>query len=159
MRPAPFHPVPLDGRKAFVRDETSGLVWHRVFHRPLYADTDRSQVVYHANYLRYFELGRASLMRDMSYPYREVEESGYTYPITKLELSFHHPLHYDEPIWIQTRPRQLERVRITFDYVITHGDSGLIICKGFTIHCALSRAGRPVAVDELTVAMWRTFPK
>jgi acyl-CoA thioester hydrolase len=49
--------------------------------RTLYADTDRSQVVYHANYLRYFEFGRASLMRDAAYPYREIEESGYVYPI------------------------------------------------------------------------------
>ena len=52
--------------------------------RTLYADTDRSTVVYHANYLRYFEFGRASLMRDAAYPYREIEESGYVYPIIDL---------------------------------------------------------------------------
>jgi acyl-CoA thioester hydrolase len=53
MRPKPFVPQPLD-RPSYVRDAKTGLVWHRCALRTLYVDTDRSQVVYHANYLRYF---------------------------------------------------------------------------------------------------------
>jgi acyl-CoA thioester hydrolase len=63
MRPKPFIPEFLD-KPSLVRDTNSGKIWHRCEQRTLYADTDRSQVVYHANYLRYFEFGRASLMRD-----------------------------------------------------------------------------------------------
>ena len=59
MRPKPFRPEPLDPpRSDYVRDAATGLVWHRASYRSLYVDTDRSQVVYHANYLRYFEVGR-----------------------------------------------------------------------------------------------------
>lgn len=54
MRPKPFIPLVFDGDKRYVRDETEGLVWHCSRLRTLYADTDRSQVVYHANFLRYF---------------------------------------------------------------------------------------------------------
>lgn len=55
MRPKPFIPQSLDGDGLYVRDRTSRLVWHRCSLRTLYADTDRSDAVYHANYLRYFE--------------------------------------------------------------------------------------------------------
>lgn len=159
MKPKPFLPKPFEDDHRFVRDATTGEVWHRCPHRTLYADTDRSEVVYHSNYLRYFELGRASLMRDAAYPYREIEDSGFVYPIIDLGITFYSPLYYDDPIWIHTRPIALERVRLTFDYLITHAESGRLICRGFTRHCALNRKGIPVAVDEKTVHLWKTFPK
>ena len=158
MRPKPFVPETLDGRPTYVQDNTSGLVWHRCAMRTLYADTDRSQVVYHANYLRYFEFGRASLMRDTAYPYREVEESGYVYPIIKVDIDYFRPLHYDDAMWVHTRPSMLERVRLQFDYVITHQESGDIVCRGFTRHCAVNASGTPVAVDPKTVRLWEIFP-
>lgn len=157
MKPKPFLPVQTENNPHFVIDRTTGLVFHQVFSRTLYADTDRSGVVYHANYLRYFELGRASLMRDMGYPYRHVENEGYVYPIIDLRLQFYNPLHYDDPFWIYTRPVELERVRIKFDYVITHEEVEQTVCRGFTRHCALNSKGRPTAVDQWTVNMWNNF--
>jgi acyl-CoA thioester hydrolase len=159
VRPKPFEPVPLDGDPRFVRDAQTGLVWHRVSHRPLYADTDRSQVVYHANYLRFFELGRATLMRDVGYPYKEVEESGFVYPIVELGMTFHAPLRYDDPMWVHTRPVEVERIKILFDYLITAAGSGKIVCLGFTRHCSLGPSGKPAPVDPLTQKMWRGFPR
>ncbi len=159
MRPKPFLPEPLDGRSSYVRNKTDGTVWHRCETRVLYADTDRSQVVYHANYLRYFELGRASLMRDAAYPYKEVEESGFVYPIFKVDLDYYRSLHYDDAMWIHTRPGTLERVRLQFDYVITHQESGEVVCRGFTRHCAINALGVPVGVDPKTIVLWENFPQ
>jgi acyl-CoA thioester hydrolase len=127
--------------------------------RTLYADTDRSQVVYHANYLRYFEFGRASLMRDTGYPYVEVERSGYIYPIISTGIDFFRPLHYDDAMLVHTRPAERERVKLRFEYVITHEESGAVVCTGFTRHCAVNAAGVPVGIDEKTVHLWETFPK
>ena len=159
MRPKPFVPVPLEDKPAYVRNQADGTVWHRCETRVLYADTDRSQVVYHANYLRYFELGRASLMREAAYPYKEVEESGYVYPIFKTGLDYYRPLHYDDAMWIHTRPGPLERVRLQFDYVVTHQESGEIVCMGFTRHCAINSSGVPVGVDPKTIILWENFPR
>ncbi|MDQ1277065.1 MAG: acyl-CoA thioester hydrolase [Thermodesulfobacteriota bacterium] len=158
MRPRPFRPEALAPDARYVRDRETGLCWHLSFNRILYIDTDRSAVVYHANYLRYFEYGRTSLMRDAAYPYKEIEDSGYVYSIIDLGIQFHEPLHYDDPLRIHTRPAELERVKLRFDYIITHGESGAIVCKGFTKHCALNASGRPVAVDPKTVQLWKTFP-
>ena len=142
-----------------MRDLTTGTVWHRCANRVLYADTDRSQIVYHANYLRFFEFARASLMRDTAYTYRQIEEDGHVYPIIEIGIKYHAPLHYDDPMWIYTQPARLERVRLRFDYVITHMETGNIVCKGFTTHCALNSSGVPVAIDEKTRYLWKVFPK
>jgi acyl-CoA thioester hydrolase len=158
MKPRPFRTEPQGHDDRYVCEAATGRIWHRCRMRTLYADTDRSTVVYHANYLRYFEFGRTSLMRDAAYPYREIEESGYVYPIIDLAIQFHQALHYDDPMWIHTRPAELQRVRLQFDYVITHAETGADVCRGYTRHCALNSRGIPVAVDPKTVQLWKTFP-
>ncbi len=92
--------------------------------RTLYADTDRSQVVYHGSYLRYFEFGRASLMRDSAFPYRAIEKSGFVYPIIEVGLKYYSPLRYDDQMLIHTQPAKLQRDKIRFDYIVTHEGSG-----------------------------------
>ncbi len=159
MKPEAFIPEPFREQGCFVRDKNGGAVWHRCGNRTLYKDTDRSGVVYHSNYLVYFEVGRASLMRDTGYPYREIEQSGYVYPIIEIGVSYYAPLRYDEPFWIHTRPAKMERVKLQFDYLITHKESGVLVCKGFTKHCALNAAGHPVGIDEKTRKLWELFPE
>jgi len=159
VKPKPFVPEAVDGDDRYVKNKTDRLMWHRCKYRTLYADTDRSQVVYHANYLRYFEFDRASLMRDVAYPYREIEESGFVYPIIQIGVTYYAPLYYDDPICIHTRPADLERVRLSFDYVITHEANHQIVCKGFTRHCAVNGSGTPVEVDEKTASLWKIFPR
>ncbi|WP_373499580.1 acyl-CoA thioesterase [Desulfococcus sp.] len=158
MKPRPFVPEPLAADPRYVRDRTQGLVWHQCPYRTLYADTDRSGVVYHANYLRYFEVGRTTLMRDAAYPYREIEESGFVYPIIQVGVDYFSSLRYDDLMVVHTRPGNLERVKLCFDYLITHGDTGEIVCRGFTRHCATNRAGIPVGVDARTLSLWDRFP-
>lgn len=159
MRAKPFIPEIFNGDERYVRDKIGGLVWHRCRQQVLYADTDRSQFVYHANYLRYFEHGRASLMRDTAYSYREIEESGYMYPIIEVGATYYNPLYYDDSITIHTRPALLERVSVRFEYLIRREETEEIVCKGFTRHCAVNASGNPVKVDAKTAHLWETFPK
>jgi len=159
MRPKPFIPEFLTDHPDHVKDTNSGLIWHRSKMRVLYVDTDRSQVVYHANYLKYFEFGRAELMRGANYPYKQIEESGYVYPIIKTELNYYTPLFYDDLMHIHTRPSSIELVKLQFDYIITRASDEEIICTGFTKHCAVNSDGIPVQIDEKTIKLWESFPK
>jgi acyl-CoA thioester hydrolase len=59
---------------------------------------------------------------------------------------------------IYTRPSVLERVRLRFDYVVTHEHTGAIACTGFTRHCAINTKGVPVEVDPKTAQLWTVFP-
>ncbi len=158
MRAPEFKSVPFPGDARYVRDTVGGLVWHRVPYRVLFADTDRTGVVYHGTYFRFFELGRASLLRDAGFSLRQVEADGYAYPIFQLGLDFFRPVEHDAPVLVHTRFRALDRVRVDFDYLLTHAESGLVLCRGFTRHCATNRQGRPVAVDPITVGIYQRFP-
>lgn len=159
MKPRPFTFELYNHDERYVREISSGFIWHRCSHRTLYADTDRSQVVYHSNYLRYFELSRATLMRDTDYPYYDIEESGFIYPIIEIGIKYHSPLLYDDLMWIHIRPGKMERVKLQFEYIITHTDTNEIVCTGFTRHCASNKSGTPVAIDPQTVKLWKNFPK
>jgi len=159
MRAPDFAPTPYDADPRYVRDTKTGLVWHRVSHRVLFADTDRTGVVYHGNYFRFFELGRSTLLRDAGFPLTKVEADGYSYPIFQLGTDFFRPMAYDAPIFVHTRFRELAAVRVDFDYIITHAETGLVLCRGFTRHCATNLKGRPVAVDLVTVRIFHDFPK
>jgi acyl-CoA thioester hydrolase len=158
VRPKPFISQAIESGGPYVRDRTSGLVWHRCSLRTLYADTDRSNVVYHANYLRYFEFGRASLMRDSAYTYREIEEKGYVYPIISTGIDYFSPLRYDDLMYVYTRPGDLQKVKVQFEYIITLAENSNIICTGYTRHCAVNTKGIPTCIDDQTVQLWVNFP-
>lgn len=158
MRPKPFIPEILE-KPSLVRDGNSGMIWHRCELRTLYVDTDRSQAVYHANYLKYFEFGRASLMREAAYPYKKIEESGFSYPIIQTGLNYYSPLFYDDLMYIHTRPTSIELVKLQFDYLITRADNGETACTGFTKHCAVNEKGIPVEIDDKTISLWESFPR
>ncbi len=55
--------------------------------RAIYADTDAMGIVYHTNYIRWFEIGRTELFRDMGILYAEVETAGFNLPLTQVYLS------------------------------------------------------------------------
>jgi len=158
MRAPDFRPTPFDNDPRYVRDAASGLVWHRSPYRILFADTDRTGVVYHANHFRFFELGRASLLRDAGFTLRQVEGDGFVYPIYQVGIDYFRPLDYDDPIFVHTRFHELAAVRIEFAYIITHAETGLVLCRGFTRHCATNGKGRPVAVDPVTASVFHRFP-
>ena len=107
---------------------------------------------------RFFELGRSTLLRDAGFPLREVEKNGYVYPIFQVGLDYFRPMQHDDPIWVNTRFRGLDRVRVDFDYIITHAETQQVLCRGFTRHCATNLKGRPVAVDAITVGIHNHFP-
>ena len=67
-------------------------------------------------------------------------------------------LDYDDPMWIYTRFRDLRAVSIDFDYLIAHADTGAVLCKGLTRHCATNRKGIPIAVDAITAGIFHSFP-
>jgi len=155
----PLRVVPHPSREHWVVDSATGLVYHRAVARVPYADTDRAGVVYHAQYLRYFELGRTELLRAEGYSYREVESDGYLFPVVSVHVEYLSPLRYDDAIWIYTRPGASDGVRFRFEYRIAHADSARSVCSGSTEHCTLSPAGRPIPMERHVAELWRTFPE
>lgn len=67
-----------------------------------YGETDMMGIVYHANYLLYFEDARTDFLERIGFPYAKIEEAGYMCPIRNVEISYGAPLHYGEGAFIET---------------------------------------------------------
>ncbi len=116
---------------------------HRVEYRVLYGDTDQMGVVYYANYLRYFELGRAEYLRARGFTYREVEESGIMMPVAEAGVKYHVPARYDDLIVVETSPDPLVRSGFRFTYRVLHKESDTLLVTGHTLHaCVNVETGR-----------------
>ncbi len=118
---------------------------HRSQQRVLYGDTDAAAVVYNANYLRYFELGRTEFMRDRICTYRDIEQLGFVLPVTECHIRFKAPGRYDDLLSIETTLTALKKFSCTFSYRIMRPEEGtrqLLLAKGFTTHASVNRDGK-----------------
>jgi len=127
---------------------------HRCRHRVLYGDTDAAAVVYNANYLRYFELGRTEFMRERICSYREIEEMGFILPVIECHIRFKAPARYDDLLIIETTLTDLKKVSCTFNYRIMQEDDNSrprLLAKGSTVMASINRQGKLTPLpDEVT---------
>jgi acyl-CoA thioester hydrolase len=110
--------------------------------RVRYAETDRMGVVYYANYLVWFEVGRTEWLRETGWTYREMEQDGIALPVIEAHCEYRQPARYDDEIEIRTRASLMTPVRIRFDYEVVRGDR-TTVASGYTVHAALDATGRP----------------
>ena len=129
---------------------------HISTYRVLYGDTDAAGVVYNANYLRYFEIGRTELMREWVCSYREIKKLGIVLPVTECFSRFKAPAHYDDVLNIETSVDSLRKVSYRFNYRITREDPELnrpkLLVKGYTIHASINSDGKLVKLPEEILA-------
>lgn len=111
--------------------------------RVRYAETDRMGVVYYANYLVWFEVGRTEWLRETGWSYREMEHDGISLPVIEAHCQFRQPARYDEEIEIATRATLITPVRIRFDYEVARATDDNPAAVGHTVHAAIDANGKP----------------
>ncbi|WP_270164754.1 acyl-CoA thioesterase [Paenibacillus sp. SYP-B4298] len=89
--------------------------WHLHPQRVRYQETDQMQVVFHGNYVNWFEIGRTEWVRSAGIPYAAIEQQGLLLPVTELQCRFLRPARYDNQIVICTRVTEFSTVRLTFE--------------------------------------------
>jgi len=118
----------------------------RVEFRVRYAETDQMRVVYHANYLVWCEIGRTDHIRTLGSSYREMEERGITLAVSEASLRFIAPARYDDLIRVETSLSRVTSRTLTFDYVISHAESGVKLATASTSLISLDKSGRVAAL-------------
>ena len=107
-----------------------------------YAETDMMGIVYHGNYLPWFEVGRTTLLKECGLPYKELEAQGYHLPVIELGVKYSRPALYDDTVTIITRLKERPTLRVHLDYEV-HRDDELLV-TGFTTHAFINKSGEPV---------------
>ena len=124
---------------------------HRTKCRVIYADTDKMGFVYHANYFRWFEIGRTDLFRAAGLPYKAIEAKGIFLPVSEVHCKFTASAQYDDLLIIETTVDHKVKGVIKFDYRILSEDGKTIIAKGYTKHPCLDSNGRVVRPPKFLV--------
>jgi acyl-CoA thioester hydrolase len=141
----------------FINERHTGQRWHREQFRVLYADTDKAGVVYHANYLKYFEIGRAGLIRASGRSYKEIEALGLFHPIVDLRMQFEAHADYDDLLSVYARPRCIAPVKFSYEYVVRDDERGQTLVYGYTEHCCIDPSHKVLQVDPVTLAIFSDF--
>jgi len=131
---------------------------HRFVLRVRYGDTDQMGFAYYANYLRWFEIGRAEMMRSLGTTYRSLEASGIQLPVLEARCRYLKPARYDDEVAIETGVRKVGRASIEFGYRVTRADDSELLAYGHTEHCFLDREGRPGRPAPVLAELLRRAP-
>ncbi|MDR3750135.1 MAG: thioesterase family protein [Terracidiphilus sp.] len=107
--------------------------------RVRYAETDQMGIVYYANYLVWFEIGRVELLRSLGLAYSQLEtEHECILPVAEASCRYRAPARYDDEIQIETRPALLRGPVLKFAYKIwrkaSEGEERKLLADGETVH-------------------------
>jgi acyl-CoA thioester hydrolase len=104
-------------------------------------------LLHHANYLIYFEQARTDLLRQIGGNYKALEDQGYFLVITKVEVKYKFPAHYDDVLTIRTTLTRSSPIRLEHRYEVFNQD-GRAIAEGVTTLACVDRAGKLQAMPE-----------
>ncbi|HTX77879.1 MAG TPA: thioesterase family protein [Terracidiphilus sp.] len=107
--------------------------------RVRYAETDQMGIVYYANYLVWFEIGRVELLRSLGLAYSQMEKDHkLILPVVEANCRYRAPARYDDEILIETRPALLRGSVLKFAYRILRngmdGEQPQLLAEGETVH-------------------------
>jgi acyl-CoA thioester hydrolase len=117
-------------------------------YRVIYGDTDQMGVVYYANYLRWFERGRAEFLRQIGLPYSDIEREGIHFPVVEVTCRYAQSARYDELVRIETELAELGRASLSFAYRIRREPDSTILATGTTKHASVDSAGQIVRIPR-----------
>ena len=116
---------------------------HTVTARVRYGETDQMGVVYHANYLSFFEVARTELIRLRGVAYSALEEGGLRLMVTEAAMQYHSPGRYDDVLAITTRLAESGPARVRFDYEVRREGEEEVLVSGHTVLASIGEDGRP----------------
>jgi acyl-CoA thioester hydrolase len=132
---------------------------HRFELRVRYADVDPMGWAYYGNYLRWFEVGRAEMLRSLGRSYRDVEvEDGVLLPVLDARCRYFRGARYDERLTLETGVLARGRASVRFGYRV-RGEDGATCALGYTEHCVVTRDGRPVRPPAPLAALLAAAPE
>ncbi len=105
-------------------------------------------VVYHGNYIPYFEIGRVEWLRNKGVSYKNMEESGVALPIVSIKINYKKPARYDDLLTVTTAFKSQSSVKIEFDCEIHNEKKELLTTAHFILVFVDIKKGRPIAPPE-----------
>ena len=116
--------------------------------RVRFAETDQMGVVHHSVYPVWFEAGRVEWLRTRGLSYKEMEDSGISLAVSRLEVAYRSAAFFDDEIVVTSRLVEARSRRLQFEYRLTRQADGVLIATGGTEHVPTDEAGRAVRLPQ-----------
>ena len=117
--------------------------------RVRYAETDKMGVVYHSNFVIWFEVGRVELLRQLGFQYSEMETADDCHiPVVDLRVRYKAPAQYDDEIVVRTRIKNVRSSLLHFSYEIFREADGTLLATGETMHIIVNSKLERTALPE-----------
>lgn len=121
---------------------------HQIHVRVRYSETDQMSVVYHGNYVPYFEMGRVEWLRNKEISYKSLEENGIALPIVSMTINYKKPARYDDLLTVITKFKSHSSVKIEFDCEIRNENDELLTTAHFILVFVDINLGKPIAPPQ-----------
>lgn len=127
-----------------------------------YGETDMMGVVYHANYLLYFEDARTAFLEAIGYPYARIEQEGLMSPVVHMECDYGEPLRYGDAPIVRTRIASSRPTKTVYAYEVFRSaadlEAGRPCCTGRSTHCLVDKATfKPVSLKRAVPELYARY--
>ncbi len=124
--------------------------------RVRYAETDQMMVVYHSNYLIWFEVGRVEFMRRLGFTYKQMEEEDQTHlPVMEVRCRYKAPARYDDEVIVQTSLGRLHNGLVQFKYKVLRSEDQMLLAEGESTHVVVNKDMKRASFPEKYMAVLR----
>lgn len=119
-------------------------------------------IVYHANYLLYFEDARTAFLEAIGFPYAKIEEAGFISPVVSFTVDYGEPLRYGDVAVVRTRIVSSRPTKTVYAYeVFKQGqdlDTAKPCCTGRSTHCLVdAKTFKPVSVKRAVPELYARY--
>jgi acyl-CoA thioester hydrolase len=114
-----------------------------------YAETDKMGVVYHSNFIVWFEIGRVEMLRQLGFRYRDMErEDDCHIAVADVRVRYKAPARYDDEILVRTRLKNVRDSLLQFGYEIVRAEDGVLLAEGETTHIVVDSKFEKAAMPQ-----------
>jgi acyl-CoA thioester hydrolase len=110
-------------------------------------DIDPMEVVWHGNYVRYFEQARGLLLDQIDYNYAQMKASGYLWPIVDMRVKYVRPVRYQQRFVVRATLVEYEH-RLKIDYRCQDATSGEVLTKAHTVQLAVNAVTQELSLES-----------
>ena len=124
--------------------------------RVRYAETDKMGVVYHSNFVIWFEVGRVELLRELGFQYSEMEQHDDCHiPVVDLQVRYKSPALYDDVVVLRTELKNVRSSLLHFSYEVFREADRTLLATGETTHIIVDKQLKRRALPEKYISAFR----
>lgn len=113
-----------------------------------FVETDMMGVVHHANYFRWFEMGRVEYLREKNVLLKELLADEIIFPITDVDCHYQASAKFDDYILIETTLEKISPVKMIFTYRVLREADGVLLATGRTQNVFTDHGGKIIRLPN-----------